>query len=159
MDGNEKELRILDCKASEHEYLHRDFHGALCYTIKYLDDNFGANATEEYLAQVGKAVFAELSQRLRDHGLSALEDHWRETFTLEGGKFHLERDGGVLVLTVDECPAIRHLKKTGQFFTDRYCQTTVVVNDTICRQAGYAASCEYEPGLGKCVQRFWKAKD
>lgn len=159
MLSSDQGLRILDCKATEHEYLHKDFHGALCYGIKYLDDNFGHEATAAYLRQVGRSYFAPLSAQLRDEGLSALEKHWREIFTKEGGKFSLEFQDGVLVLTVHECPAIAHLRKINQLFTPRYCETTVVVNETICSDAGYRSSCEYVPGEGRCVQKFWKAKE
>ncbi|MGA3323582.1 MAG: hypothetical protein ABSF45_03860 [Terriglobia bacterium] len=152
-------LRILDCKATDHDYLHKDFHGALCYGIKYLDDHYGPEATAEFLRQVGRSYYAPLSQQLKSDGLSALENHWREVFTKEGGKFSLELQDGVLTLTVHECPAIAHLKKINRLFTPRFCETTVVVNETICGEAGYKCSCQYEPGEGRCVQKFWKAKE
>ena len=152
-------LRVLDCKATDHVYLHRDFHGALCYGIKYLDDHYGPEATTEYLRQVGRNCYAPLSQQLKGEGLTALQNHWNDVFTKEGGKFTLEQQGGVLVLTVQECPAIAHLKKINQFFTPRFCETTAVVNKTLCSQAGYDCSTEYEPGAGRCVQKFWKVKE
>ncbi len=34
---DQEKIKVLDCKASDNEYLHKDFHGALCYAIKYLD--------------------------------------------------------------------------------------------------------------------------
>jgi hypothetical protein len=159
MVDSKEVLRVLDCKAADHVYLHKDFHGALCYGIKYLDDHYGAKATSEYLRQVGRSYFAPLSQQLRAGGLAALEKHWNAVFTKEGGRFTLERQGEVLVLTVHECPAIAHLKKINQLFTPRYCETTVVVNETICSEAGYACSTDYEPGAGRCVQKFWKVRE
>ena len=159
MLDSKKGLRVLDCKATDHVYLHKDFHGALCYGIKYLDDHFGPEATTEYLRAVGRSYYAPLSQLLKNEGLTALEKHWNEIFTNEGGKFTLEYQGGTLVLTVQECPAIAHLKKINQLFTPRYCETTVVVNETICGEAGYTCSTEYEPGEGRCVQKFWKGKE
>ena len=158
--ADSKELvRILDCKAAEHEYLHKDFHGALCEGIRYLDETYGEAATEKYLRQVGRSYYGPLSQQLRTEGLAALEKHWQEVFSKEGGKFNLTYQEGVLVLTVQECPAIAHLKKINQLVTERFCETTVVVNETICGEAGYACSCQYEPGKGKCVQKFWKVKE
>jgi predicted ArsR family transcriptional regulator len=151
-------LRVLDCKAGEHDYLHKDFHGALCYGIKYLDDHYGPEATAEFLRQVARSYYAPLSEQLKKEGLAAIEKHWREIFTKEGGKFSLEYQDGALVLTVHECPAIAHLRLTNQLFTPRFCETTVVVNETICGEAGYMSSCQYEPGEGRCVQRFWKSK-
>jgi hypothetical protein len=154
-----KALRVLDCKATEHAYLHKDFHGALCYAIKYLDDNYTPEATREYLTGVGRNCFAPLSENLKAEGLPALEKHWNEIFTKEGGQFTLEYRDKVLVLTVYECPAIAHLKKIGQLFTPRYCETTVVVNETVCGAAGYACSTQYQPGEGRCVQMFWKVRE
>ena len=159
MTDNIDEIKVLDCKASDNEYLHKDFHGALCYSIKYLDDNFGTDATTEYLQQVGRTYFAPLSEAMKKKGLSVLEEHLQNIFTKEGGRFKLDYEDQMLVLTVEECPAVAHLKKIDQFFTERYCETTVIVNETICSEAGYCCSCKYEPGKGKCVQKFWKDKE
>lgn len=147
---------FLDCKQSDNEYLHMDFHGALCYAVKYLDDNFGAQATEEYLVQVGKTYFKPLSEKLKKDGLKALQAHWQTLFQKEQGKFKIYYEDDKLVLEVDQCPAITHLKKKDMLFTERYCQSTVVVNMTICQEAGYTCSCEYKSGEGKCIQKFWR---
>ena len=159
MAGLDKEPRVLDCKTSDHEYLHKDFHGALCCGINYLDETYGQDATRQYLQQVGRTFFAPLAAALKQQGLWVLERHWKDVFTREGGKFSLNYEDDTLVLMVHECPAIAHLKKTNQLFTDRFCETTVVINETICGQAGYTCSCEYEPGKGRCVQKFWKNKE
>jgi hypothetical protein len=159
MGSTGNRLKVLDLRGSEHEYLHKDFHGALCYAIRYLDERFGPEATDEYLRQVGSNNYKPLIDALKAQGLPALERHWQIVFGQEGGKFRMFREGDHLVLAVDECPAIAHLKKTGQFFTKRFCQTTVMVNQAVCQSAGFEASCEYEPGEGRCVQRFWKAEE
>lgn len=118
----------------------------------------GRKPPAEFLRQVARSYYAPLSEQLKKEGLAAIEKHWREIFTKEGGKFSLEYQDGALVLTVHECPAIAHLRLTNQLFTPRFCETTVVVNETICGEAGYMSSCQYEPGEGRCVQRFWKSK-
>ncbi len=151
-------INVIDCKHSDNEYLHKDFHGALCYAIKYLDDNFGEKATEDYLAQVGSTYFKPLAEELQKDGLQALEKHWKYIFEKEQGEFRTYYDGSALVLEVEKCPAIAHLKKSDQLFTDRYCQTTVIVNKTICSQSGYECTCEYNPGEGKCIQKFWRSE-
>jgi len=158
MAENEK-IKVLDCQASDNEYLHKDFHGAMCYGMKYLDDTYGPEATKQYLQQVARTYFAPLTRKLKEKGLSALEQHWQKIFSIEGGQTTLQYQGDTLVLTVDQCPAVAHLKKIDQFFTDRFCESTVVVNETICQDAGFRCSCQYEPGQGKCVQKFWKEKE
>ena len=44
MQNKSEKIKVIDRKASDNEYMHEDFHGALCYAIKYLDDNYGQNA-------------------------------------------------------------------------------------------------------------------
>jgi len=149
-------VKILDYKRSDNEYLHMDFHGALCYAIKYLDETFGEQATKEYLAQVGMTYFKPLSEKLKKDGLKALQAHWQAVFQKEQGKYKIYYEDKILVLEVDPCPAIAHLKKRNLFFTERYCQSTVVVNMIICQEAGYKCSTEYKPGEGKCIQKFWR---
>jgi hypothetical protein len=149
-------IKILDQNTTDNEYLHKDFHGALCFAIKYLDDNFGAESTVEYLKQVGNTYFAPLSTKLKSVGLSALSDHFKNIFEKENGQFTIACENEILTIEVHKCPAITHLKKTNHLFTERYCETTVVVNDTICSNAGFSCSCVYEPGQGKCIQKFWK---
>ena len=151
--------KVIDRKASDNEYMHKDFHGALCYAIKYLDDNYGQDAIEEYLQQVAETYFSPLTEKLKAQGLKVLEDHWRDIFTSESGEFDISYEDDTLVLEVSKCPAISYLKKNNMLYTDKYCLTTEVVNKTICQEAGYDCSCEYEPGQGKCVQKFWGSKN
>ena len=82
-----------------------------------------------------------------------MEAHWQSVFEREGGGFSLAYEGRVLVLTVDECPAIAHLKAQGQLYTERFCVTTQVVNETICRAAGHFGILRLTEGLGPLRQR------
>lgn len=152
----QKQFQIMDQKAADHDYLHKDFHGALSYAILYLDKTFGLQATIEYLQQVGRTCYAPLSAQIKKLGLSALEKHLRHVFTKEEGRFTIHYEGNTLVLEIQQCPAVSHLRKTGQLFTERFCESTKVINETICQNAGYRSSCIYEPGQGKCVQKFWQ---
>jgi hypothetical protein len=154
---NYEDVRVLELNSSDNKYLHKDFHGALCYAVKHIDENFGQDATREYLRQVGLNNYSKLIADLKVKGLSALEKHFREIFEIENCKADFKLSGDDLVITVSQCPAILHLIKIGQLFTNRYCETTVNVNHAICKAAGYECSCEYVPGKGKCVQKFWKA--
>jgi hypothetical protein len=148
--------KVLDRTAQEGEYLHRDFHGALCYAIAYLDREYGPRVTRRYLERVAHICYAPLIAQLFAEGLPALEAHWREVFGREGGHFSLGYEGHVLVLRVERCPAIAHLRERDQLYTERYCATTEIVNEAICHAAGYRSSCVVRPGQGQCVQRFWR---
>lgn len=71
----------LDCKGGEHPYLHKDFHGALCYAIKYLDETYGYETTHAYLRHVGESIYKPLICKIKRHGLTALEDHLQRVYT------------------------------------------------------------------------------
>lgn len=153
---NKETKRVLKGTSQNARYLHRDFHGALCYGIKYLDDIYGSQATSDYLRQMACEVYAPLIEAVKNKGLEALRQHWDKVFSLENGEFELFYEGEKLVLIVTKCPAVSHLKEIGQFFTHRFCETTVITNETICSQSGCKCTCDYEPGFGRCVQKFWK---
>jgi hypothetical protein len=155
MRDSDRGKLIVERSAAENEYLHRDFHGVMCFIIKHLDETGGTEATREFLRGVGTTVFAPLIEDLKGRGLDALEVHWRNVFGAEGGTWALTKEGNTLVLRVDECPAVAHLKKRDQLLTDRFCEATKIVNQVVCEAAGYEASCEYVAGAGSCVQRFW----
>jgi len=65
-------MRILERTGSENHYLHKDFHGALCYAIKYLDEIYGQAVTTEFLKQVGKEQYGWLSNEIKKQGIMAL---------------------------------------------------------------------------------------
>lgn len=157
MKPESKKIEIADHKSSENVYLHKDFHRIMHYLIEYIDKNYGLDATEEFLDIVGHRVFSPLVKKLREQGLPALEEHWREIFTKESGDFTLKYEGPYLTLKVNKCPAIKFLCQRGLKVSDRFCLSTAIVIRAICRDAGYRCSCEYEPGQGKCVQKFWKS--
>lgn len=149
-------IRVLQRNSGDNQYLHKDFHGALCYAIKYLDQTYGQDAAAEYLQQVGRQTFSPLITAIKKEGLLAIERHFKQIFELEGGDAQFEYKNGQLTIEVSKCPAITHLHSVGQLFTNRYCETTVNVNKAICEVVGYECSCEYMPGEGKCIQKFWK---
>jgi hypothetical protein len=137
--------------------VHKDFHGCMSFGLGFLADNYGPAEMEEYLRRVARNVYAPLIESLRTRGLQALYDHWNSVMTLEGADFELNLASyGALVLEVRKCPAIHHMKERGYPIAEHFCESTHIVNDEICRQAGYRASVEYDQASGRCIQRFWR---
>ena len=136
--------------------VHKDFHGALSFGVQYLQDNYGRDAMEEYLRTAGLAVYKPLIDALKEDGLCALAAHWARIFTLEEGDFDLSFRDGRLVLRVNKCPAIHHMKTVNYRVADRFCETTRIINEEICHAAGYECSTTYDQASGSCVQEFWR---
>jgi hypothetical protein len=136
--------------------VHKDFHGCLSFGLKFLEQNFGPSELEEYLRRLARNVYAPLIESLRLRGLPALHDHWNNIMSLEDADFDLRLSDDLLVLEVRTCPAIHHMKERGYKIAEHFCESTRIVNDEICRQAGYSASVEYDQESGRCVQKFRK---
>ena len=136
--------------------VHKDFHGAFSYGLQHLYDHFGMEAVDEYLRRVGTRCYADLIERIREHGLPALEEHLRAIFELEEADFELGYEGETLVLRVHRCPALSHMQKTGYAIFHDYCRHTRVVNEAMCDAAGLETSTESDQTAMKCVQKFWK---
>jgi len=136
--------------------VHKDFHGALSYGLQFVEDHYGQEGLRDFLSGLADTMFKPLVEDLRARGLPALRDHWQTIFKLEDGDFDLRMDGDTLVLDVRRCPAVSHMKEHGYAVADHYCEHTRIVNEAVCKAAGYASSVEYDQEAGRCVQRFWK---
>lgn len=137
--------------------VHRDFHGALSYGLQFVEEYYGPEGLRDFLGNLTKDVYMPLCEALRERGLEALRDHWKTIFDLEEGAYEMHMEDGVLVLTVERCPAICHMKEHGYRIADHFCEHTRIVNEAVCSAAGYASSVEYNQCAGACVQRFWRA--
>lgn len=136
--------------------LHKDFHGCLSICLQFLHDQFGVKEVQEYLRKVARNVYKPLIDSLRANGLQTLENHWRNVLEREEALFQLRYEDGMLILIVQECPAVHHIRQRGYALYDGFCETTRVINDEICNQAGYCFSIEYDQSSGTCTQRFSK---
>lgn len=136
--------------------LHKDFHGAMSYAIQHLDKHYGPKDTEAYLRQLARNVYKPLISQMKKRGLKALEEHWRRTFRIEGGRIRIKRQKEGFTMNVLRCPAIHHMRDHKYMIADRFCETTHIVNDEICKAAGFRASVDYDQENGTCTQRFWK---
>lgn len=137
--------------------IHKDFHGALSFGLQFLEDRFGEAGRNAFLAGLAGTVYAPLVKTLRQEGLEALRAHWDRVFSLEGGEFDQCIEDGRLVLRVHRCPAVAHLEAQGYCLATHFCEHSRVVNEAVCRAAGYVCDVEYDQAAGRCVQRFWKA--
>lgn len=137
--------------------VHKDFHGALSYGIRFLAERYGEDKMRTFLYGLGSTVYKPLVEAIRQRGLPAMQEHLEQVFQSEGGDVESVIDGEVLVFQVHRCPAIQHMKEKGYDIAPHFCEHTRIVNEAVCGDAGYACSVEYDQEVGQCVQRFWRA--
>ena len=146
---------VMDRRASDNEYLHKDFHLGLNGGIEYVRLNYGEQAVRDYLRQFATVFYAPLKEELKERGLAAIRDHVKKTYTLEGGKIDIDFAEDAMVVSVEACPAVMHIRSLGCEPDPLFHETTATVNKVICEGSDFEFELqEYEPETGRSVQRF-----
>jgi len=147
--------QVMNRKASDNEYLHRDFHGAMSCAIEYLHMNYGEEAVREYLIRFTRVFYATLSENLRERGLIALREHFEKLYDIEGGEVEIVLADDELVVHVHKCPAVAHLHENNRPVAALFYETTRTVNEAICEGTVFKAEfMEYNHHTGGNMQKF-----
>ena len=148
---------IMDRRASDNEYLHKDFHGALSAGIEYLHEYYGADAVRDYLRRFTITYYSPLVERLKNEGLSALKEHFEKMYEIEGGEIEISFSEDELIISVKACPAVMHMRSQCYPVARLFHETTGTVNEAICEGTPFAAELiEYDEKTGRSVQRFYR---
>jgi hypothetical protein len=93
--------------------LHRDFPASILDGANYVRDNFGEEALREVVFETGTKVYRTIHEKLVAGDKSELLAWWRYYMDREGAAYTLEETVDGAVLTVKDCPALRHLENRG----------------------------------------------
>ena len=148
---------VMDRRASDNEYLHKDFHGALSAGLEYLHQHYGPESVREYLRQFTAAYYAPLIAKLKESGLPALKEHFENIYRIEGEEIETTLTENELVITIKSCPAVKHMKENNYPVARLFHETSGTVNETLCEGTPFAADMiEYEEATGRSIQRFYR---
>ena len=155
----DEDTLVMDRKASQNEYFHRDFHSSMNNGIRYLGENYGEDAIREYLVRYTEHVLRRVLEDAETRGLDAVEDHIRLTYRKEKAEDALVmvRNGDTLHVWTAYCPAVRHLKATNREVTRWFSLTTSVPMKRIAEAAGaeFIMEC-YDDANGAMKYHFTK---
>ena len=155
----DENTEIMDRKASQNEYFHRDFHNSLNMGVEYLGTKYGTDVVRDYLTTFTKHVYAPVIEAMKKDGLAAIEAKIRDTYKREKAEDAVEivRDGDTMTVTVKYCPGVKHLRATGRTISDWYRYATETVMDTLAKSGGYHFVMEsYNDADGAAKYRFEK---
>lgn len=159
LDGSERKIdatkTVMDLKAEDNKYLHRDFHlsgdNALCYCA----ETFGREAVVSLLADFTKYYYAPVIERAKAEGLGVIRAWLEETYEKEEAEdlLHTELADGRLTVTVDHSPAIAYMYSLNQKPSPYYIEETRTVYATLAEACGYDFELVYyhEDGGAKFV--------
>ena len=150
---------VMERKASDNKYLHRDFHVSADIGIAYVGDKFGDGAVKEYLTRFALSYYKPLFGEYEKKGLIALKEWIEDTYKKEESpdavETSLEED--CLSVNVKYCPAVKFMKEQGHTPSKWYRETTQTVNKTIADKCGLSFEMgAYDEETGKTTYKFKK---
>ena len=133
---------IMDRRASDNEYFHRDFHSSMNMGIHYLGEKYGEATVIDYLNTYAENVYGKLINKIEKEGVLAIAEKIRDTYKREKCEdaLTLEIRDGKLFVKVNYCPAVKHLKETGRAVSPWYVYTTT----SVMQRLASAASLKFE---------------
>ncbi|MFA6567948.1 MAG: hypothetical protein WCS96_07020 [Victivallales bacterium] len=137
--------------------VHLDFHGAVNTTVNYIVKNFGIEALHEIFFRTGRDVYKSIRENLSRGDYSELVEHWAYYFDREKGKYRIIREKDRVILHVDECPAVRQVKRLGLDLSPHFCDQTEHVNRGMCHNTGFEME-TVKTGECSCIQTLRRTK-
>ena len=156
----DENTKIMDRKAGDNEYFHRDFHSSMNMGIHYLGEKYGMGDVCEYLTRYTKNVYRREMAEIKENGLSAIQKKIEDTYRKEKAEDAVSfvMENGTLTVEVKYCPAVNHLRKTGREVSKWYVYTTETVMGVLASEAGYSFKMEtYDEETGSAKYSFTKA--
>lgn len=130
---------VMNRKASENEYFHRDFHSSMNMGIDYLGEQYGMDAVREYLTTYTNNVYGPVFKAIQADGLRAIEAKILDTYHKEKADDAVETvcTPERLDVVIRYCPAVRHLHETGRQVSKWYRYTTQIVMEVLAQSGRY----------------------
>ncbi len=153
----DEDTLIMDRRASDNEYFHRDFHSSMNNGVQYLGEKYGTGDVVEYLTRFTNNVYKKNIEEIKVRGVDAILDKIRDTYAKEKAEDALEitNDGAKTVVTIKYCPAVKHLLATGRTMSPWYRYTTEVVMDIFAKAGGLTFTMEsYDEATGAARYSF-----
>ena len=153
----DEDTEIMDRKAADNEYFHRDFHSSMNMGIHYLGENYGLSSVEGFLERYTKNVYGPIFQAIRSDGLNAIRDKILDTYQKEHAEDAVSTDlaDGTLTVRIQYCPAVKHLLSTGRAISPWYPYTTKTVMKTLAEAGNFSFAMDsYDEKTGAAVYHF-----
>lgn len=112
---------VMERRAYDNKYLHRDFHATMDIGIAYLGDHYGEEVLDRYLIRY-------VQNRYKPMSLQELEKYFRDIYKAEEAEDALQtcRTAGKLTVKVAYCPALQYLNAHGGASKWNHKTTTVM---------------------------------
>ena len=148
---------VIRRNAADNVYLHKDFHGALSAGLAYLEQRYGVEALRDYLRQFALTFYAAVTLAMKERGLVALREHFQRVYTLEGGQIDITLSEDEMLVKVEACPAVAHMRQHEYAVAPLFYETSRTVYAAICEGTPFVSEwLVYDEQSGRTVVRFYR---
>ncbi len=132
----DEDAEVMDRRAGDNEYFHRDFHSSTNRGIHYLGEKYGEGHVVDYLTQYTNHVYAHLN--IAKMGLDGIEALIRDTYRKEKAEDALQitKIENGFTVKIAYCPGVKHLHAIGREVSPWFRYTTEVVMKTLADECG-----------------------
>ncbi len=129
---------VMERKAADNKYLHRDFHISADNGVEYVGNKYGDDGVKEFLTQFAKAYFIPLIKEYKEKGLSAIKNYIENIYKIEEAEnaIYINLTNTYLKIKVNYCPAVKYMKEQGKTPSKWYEMTTRVVYAELAKDCG-----------------------
>lgn len=149
-DGQAKELlgensKIVDMRAEDNKYLHRDFHLLGDNALRYCADKYGRDAVIEFLTEFTKSYYAPKIDEIKAGGLYTVKQWIEKVYETEEASelISLKITDKSLTVTVEKSPVIEYMRSLNQEPSEYYIEQTRTLYAVIAKECGYRFTLEY----------------
>ncbi len=151
--------KIMDRRASDNKYLHKDFHLSMNILLKYIYENFGKLQLIEYLKQYSRAFYKPINEELKSGNIQVLKKYFTDIYEKEEWSVTIVSDDDFIKIEQDACPAISYIRKTGEQPCPYYIETYNTVYKTLCENTPFEYFLnDFNEETGGCKQEFRRKK-
>ncbi|MGV8090498.1 MAG: hypothetical protein AB2L24_01350 [Mangrovibacterium sp.] len=155
MDQASPRRKVMERKASDNKYLHKDFHLSMNILLRYIYENFGKEQLINYLVQYAEAYYQPINQKLKEGNMTVLEKYFTDIYKKEEWPVKINCGGNFIEIEQDACPGISYIKSKGGEPCPYYRETYDTIYKTICRGTPFEYTLEYfSEETGACKQLF-----
>ena len=149
---------VIDMKAEDNKYLHRDFHLSGDLALKYCGEKFGDDAVVDFLKDYTEHFYSPQIEDINNRGLIALKEWIEQIYEIEESSHVLDTQlcENELAVTISKSPVIEYMRSLGQAPSKYYIEETRTLYAAIADACGLNFELEYYNEDGGTKFSFFK---
>lgn len=149
---------VIDMKADDNKYLHRDFHLSGDKIMSYCVERFGYDELIKFLKNYAKVYYAPVIEKAKEGGLEVFKNWLENTYEKEEASdlIRFELTENKLTVTVDKSPVVEFAKSLGQELSEYNKEQTLTLMKEIANLAGFDFEVDYYNEDGGTKYHFIK---